>query len=39
MSKFLSKLLMFPVLLLMRMAVGLMAGVCFMLIVIRWLKK
>lgn len=37
--KLLGNILLFPVLLLMRMAVGLMAGVCFMLIVIRWLKK
>lgn len=37
--KFLGNILLLPVLFLMRMAVGLMAGACFMLIVIRWLKK
>ena len=37
--KFIGNLLLVPVLLLMRMAVGLMAGACFMLVVIRWLKK
>lgn len=37
--KLIGNILLFPVLLLMRMAVGLMAGVCFMLVVIRWLKK
>lgn len=37
--KLLGNILLFPVLLLMRMAVGLMAGVCFMLIIIQWLKK
>ena len=37
--KLLGTILLYPVLLLMRMAVGLMAGACFMLLVIRWLKK
>ena len=37
--KLLGTIMLYPVLLLMRMAVGLMAGACFMLLVIRWLKK
>ena len=37
--KLLGIIMLYPVLLLMRMAVGLMAGAVFMMIVIRWLKK
>ncbi len=37
--KLLGNIMLYPAFLLMRMAVGLMAGAVFMLIVVRWLKK